>query len=397
MSFFHSEVLNETCGVVVDIGSGSVGVAIVTSVQDTDQYEVIWSHREHMLIKDVTDEKALQKDIQTTIVNAFLELGGSGMTTLRSMEKPLKIHSLQVAVSAPWAFTVTKNIHFEDEITFIVTKKIIEDLIATATNDTSNVFDEQALVQSIDLEKIAETTVRVQLNGYDTKHPIGNSAHSIDLSHISQLVQNHIPPLITQLQEKILPKTTASSYSFMYMYYQVLRHLHPDTTEVCLVDITNEATEIGIVRDDVLLFVTHIPVGMYSLARELSIICNISKEEAYAVLKNGADITALYGEKNAEKIEALYTVYQEQIAELFMHTADSLSIPSTLFLHTSKNTEDFFGYHIKKAAENCTKNTHFVHNFTSQILGKRSLEDTALAVSIHYFHKKSTYRALELQ
>jgi hypothetical protein len=174
----------------------------------------------------------------------------------------------------------------------------------------------------------------------------------------------------------------------MHLFYRVLKDLHPDTSEICLIDITDEATEIGIVRDNILKQTTHVPIGMYTLAREIASACNIPKEDAYTYIKDG---TVVQTDKNAAAIEGIFASYESSIAELFSRTGDSLSIPKTLFLHTAKTTEDFFAKRLKEAAKRSTGSTHTVHLFTSELLGDTAMEDTALALSSYYFHTREKH------
>jgi hypothetical protein len=395
MSLFKSEEQNERCGVVVDIGSGSVGIALVLSREDTNELQVIWSHREYMLIKDVSDQFALLKDINTTLINAFLELGSSGIAALHTYNHKLVIKYMQIALCAPWAFTVTKSIQFEDEHPFEVTQDMLDELLETAKKESRQEEVHGELIEKLGVRIIAEMTVHVELNGYFVQNPLGHTCRSIKLSHITALGQEKLLLTLKELHNKIVPKAEVHQYSFMYIFYQVLRHLHPNTTEVCLLTITNETTEIGLVRDDLLSYSTFAPYGLYTLAREISAACDIPKEEAYGLLKNNSNMSSLYGGKNKEKIEAVFTAYEAQIAQLFSNTGDALTIPRTIFLHTSQNTESFFSKRIKNAAQQATGGTHTIHLFTSELLGDKTMTDTALALSVYFFHAKHTYTELE--
>lgn len=393
MSLFNGQDNIHNSGIVVDIGGGSVGIAIVEDTEE--ETEIIWSHREYMLIKDDASAHAILKEMHTTLVNAFLELGSTGLKVARDHQPAIDIRHLQIAISAPWTQTITKHIQFEDLSGFTVTSEVLKSLVTTAQKEA--LAEQQK--KNKDFIAIADVTIHVALNGYLIKKPIGKKCTSINLAQINILAQEAIMQTISELQNKILPKTKATYYSFMYVFYQTVRHLHPDTTEVCLIDITNETTEIGIVRDDTLSYTTYIPVGLYSLAREVALACSITKEEAYTFLKNSTDdIAGTYGEKNKEQVEAIFTAYQDAIATLFSNTGDALSIPKMFFLHTSSATENFFSKHIKEGAKKTTKTAHTVHLFTSELLQDQALsqlEDTALATSVHFFTHKALYLGTE--
>jgi len=239
---------------------------------------------------------------------------------------------------------------------------------------------------------ITDGVVDVQLNGYSVGDPIGSKSKSISLSHISALAYEKILLSIDESTEKILPRVTPEHYSFMYMFYQVLKYLHPDTSEICLIDITNEATEIGIVRDNILQHVTYAPYGLFSISREIALACSIPREEAYTLLKEGSDtVKSMYSESKQKEIETIFSSYEEKVSEAFKNTGDALSIPKTLFVHTSRNTEEFFSKHLKNAATQATGKAHSIHLFTSELLGDKTMEDSALALSAHFFHTQELY------
>jgi hypothetical protein len=66
-------------------------------------------------------------------------------------------------------------------------------------------------------------------------------------------------------------------------------------------------------------------------------------------------------------------------------------------LHTTKNTEEFFSKHLKAAATKATGAQHSVHLFTSELLGEKETEDTALALSTYNFHTRELYKELDLE
>ncbi len=189
--------------------------------------------------------------------------------------------------------------------------------------------------------------------------------------------------------QKIVPKAEVEYFSFMYLFYRTLKNLHPDTSEICLIDVTNEATEIGIVRDNILKYTTHTPFGMYSLAREIAEICKIPKEEAFSYLKSGRDLQdGSFTEQMLAEVDIALNAYEDKIAELFKQTGDTLAIPKTLFLHTAKATEEFFSKHLKNAAKKATTTNHSIHLFTSEVLEGIDIDDTALGVSAYTFHTR---------
>jgi hypothetical protein len=176
----------------------------------------------------------------------------------------------------------------------------------------------------------------------------------------------------------------------MYVYYHILKHLTPDTTDCCLVDITNEATEIGIVRDNILRHTSHVPYGAFTLAREIAAMTDLPKEEAYAFLRGGSAfvLQKLTASKQAE-LKAIVSAYQDKVADLFKQTGDTLSIPKTIYLHRDADSEPFFLEHISAAATKATGMKHTLQPITTELLGgTNTTNDTAMLLSSAYFHQQ---------
>ncbi len=398
MSLFSVKPLLNECGIVIDVGSASVGVAIVYSENIDQKMEVIWSHREYELIRDVKGDAESVKEISTVLVNALLELGSNGLKAVHQYDPKLPIRYVQVAICAPWAYTVTKTINFEDEHPFEVDKELIGELVKNAKKQTQETTLGGEILEGLGLRTIAEETVNVQINGYSIREPYGKKGRSISISHITAVANEKILTTLEDSLQKILPKAKIDCFSFMYLFYRALKDLHPNTSEICLIDVTNEATEIGIMRDNILKYTTHIPFGMYSLAREIALACDIPKEEAYSYIKDGRDITkGPFSQEKIAEVEKVFEAYSEKLAELFAQTGDTLSIPKTLFLHTSKNTEEFFSKHLKSAAKKATGTSHSLHLFTSELIGNVAVDDTALALSVYNFHTRELYTGLDLE
>lgn len=386
---FSSRTPEKQCGVVIDIGSGSVGVAIVYSDNAADKPEIIWSHRERVLIHDIMSTEVPLKEIITSVLNVFLHLGSDGMKAVYAHERKINISTVQVSISAPWTYTITKTINFSSKQPFEVDDAFVKELSDTAKKQAITTILENQILQESQLEIIDNTTISTAVNGYPIEVYDDIKTTEVTLEHITAITQKKILTVLKESQEKVLPETSLATHSFMYLYYDVLKHLKPDTSEICLIDVTSEATEIGIVRDGTLSHVTHTAFGTFSIAREISAMCKIPKEEAYTYLKGGTSFveTKLPTEKMAE-LDVMIEAYEDKIAELFKLTGDALAIPKTLFLHTEVATEAFFVKRLQNAAKKATSMKHTVHPVTSLLFEETTQGDTGILLSAHYFHRK---------
>jgi hypothetical protein len=198
---------------------------------------------------------------------------------------------------------------------------------------------------------------------------------------------------ITQSCEKILSDVPITFYSFIGVLHKTLQHLKPNTTEICIIDVTDEATEIGIVREDVLRYATHKTIGLRTLAFAISRELEITDEEAYSLLKRTSEeIRAAYKEKEVDRIMHLFSEYESELAQLLSDTNDDLSIPQSLFLHTDTDTERFCIERLTQAIATLTTSKKRIHLVNEQLLEGIETRDSALAVCAYYCKENHSFR-----
>jgi len=378
-----------TYSAIVDVGSGSVGVAIVASDPLEDTPRVIWTHRETMSIRDHTNLTATEKNITTTLINAFLELGNTGVRALKDYDGSAKISSIHASFAAPWAYSLIRTIKLGQETEFVVSEDLIEELVEKAYKEASEVVKTEELTSKIDLEKITDETISITANGYTIKKPLNVSVSKLEIAQFIGLVQQKLFLPLIEAADKVLPDVEVTPSTFMYTFYRTLKAKNVDITTACLVDVTAEATEIGIVREGVLRHVTHIPHGTTTLIRNISSCLNIPTSDAIGHLHVDEVKTAelLSAEKKAALEEALET-YQNALTEMFTKTKDALAIPTNIFLHTDINYETFLQEQLNLAAIAAHKSTYTFFPVTSKLFPHADCEDTAILLSSYVFHKK---------
>ncbi len=369
--------------IVLDIGSASAGAAIVASDAITDENPIIFSHREWAVIKDADTDNPT-RFIEEAILRAFLVLDSKGLKELKEYDKRARISHIQVALSAPWAHTVTQQAEYEDEEPFTITTKLVESLIETSKTESIENTDTTAFLKKQGLETITDQTLHITANGYTIKEPIGMTANKIYVSHSTGLASTRILNSIKEHKEKTFPGAKLTLNTFMLAFYTGVRDLYPDMNEACLVDITGEATEIGVVRNTELTRVSHSLIGIQTLSRMLADALDIPEGTARSLLLSGGlDLN----ERQTIVAESVFEEYREEIANLFTSLGDVLTVPKNVYLHTDRVTEEFFRPIIKRAAERATGGTHTILPVTANLFEQKNVNDTAILFSSYLFHK----------
>jgi cell division ATPase FtsA len=409
MSLFSLRKNAERIGTIIDIGSGSVLVAIIVSKNSTSEPTIVWSHREHSPLRNIDSIDQSAKSVLTALVNALLKFDGEGRRALYEYNKARKIPEVQCCISAPWSYTVTKSINYLQDAEFNITKNLIDELIRTAEQKITEELKESESAASLGLTVITRRTMDILANGYRIEDPFNQKAKEISLSHASVVTQNYLVKELEQLQEKIFPSSVFHKLSHILAFYSVSGDLLPTNFDTCLVDITYEATEIGIVRDGSLRYATHIPFGSFSLAREISAITSVPLYEAFQNLhtENPYQFLESLPQSQRDDVEKVFEAYTQRLADLFRETGDDLSIPKQILVHADMKSEPLFVTFIERAARRVLKSEANIIMTTPAILKKsfpsflKNSErndvnvDTGMLLSALFFHKQNPDASFE--
>lgn len=408
MSFFGLKNSTDRYGVVIDIGSGSVLASIVHSSSKLLNPTIVWSHREHAPLRNIDSLEQSSKAVLTALVNVSMQLDSEGRKVLYEYNKKAKLTELQCAISAPWSYTVTKTINYSQEDDFTITENLIDDLMIAVQQKINNELNENEQMNNLGLEVIVQSTMEILSNGYRVSNPDGEKAKEFSLSYGSAVAQKYLVDAIDEMWSKLFVGTTNKKLSFIMVLYNITRNILPNSYDVCLVDITYEATEIGVVRDGSLQYCTHTPFGIFSLTREISTATGVPLHEAFGYLHTETPYSFMKSLSESKKgdVEKIFDAYIEKVSDIFHETGDDLSIPKRISLHTDIKSESLFLDLIEKAAKRRLKTSPLITPISREIIKQyynpttntspiNIPTDTALLLSAQFFHKPNPQQTYE--
>jgi hypothetical protein len=388
---------DDTTGVLIDIGSASVVVAIVYRPSANESWQIMWSHRDHISIHQGGDTAQLAKNVLGSFINCTTLLESQGLKKIREQYPTLPTpRVIQVSVAAPWSYTVTKTVSYAAEEPFTIDEDLCHELETTAAEKTEHELASATHAQELGLTVVARMTGLMTANGYPVTEPLGQRARSLSIAHTSAIVQTYLVEALHNFRDAMFPAATLHTCSYMMAYNHVLHSFLPHHSDLCLLHVSYEATEVGMVRDGVLTYCTHIPYGSFSLARDIAAASKTPLHESYARLTK-AD---LFRPHPTHDIDQCYAVFREKIVSLLRETGDTLTIPKTIVVHANAETETFLAEHINAAAGQITKSPHHVIAVTEQFIAPalaaqtavkdQSDHDTSIFLSHHFFHTTHT-------
>lgn len=401
MSLFGFGKSSDRYGVLIDIGSGSVLTAIVHSRLDQAHPNIIWAHREQVPLRNIESLEQSGKSIIAALVDACMLLDSEGRKALQEVNASARLSEVQCGISAPWSYTITKTINYKQDESFRITNELIDDLLNTINSKIESDLQNDGALQNLGLEVTTYATMDILSNGYRITDPEGGQANQLTVSRASVVAQGYMIDALNEIQEKLFANTTLRKISYILMLSTVTKELFQASNDYCLVDITYEATEIGIVRDGVLTYCTHTPFGSFSLAREIAAALNVPLYEAFGYLHNEKPFSFKLSLTSAQQreIDEILEAYTEKVSGLFHETGDELSIPKRIILHSDLKSETLFSEIIEKAAKRAIKSEPFITLISEEIFKQRYKNaevgaqgplpsDTAMLVSAQFFHNK---------
>lgn len=193
----------------------------------------------------------------------------------------------------------------------------------------------------------------------------------------------------------------------MLMFHGVVADLYQNIKDYCLVDVTYEATELGIVRNGALQYCTNTAIGLNTLVRGLAKKLDIPHEEAHSFLREPYYSTgrAALSETKLEAMDSLLAEYLVALTSLFNETADTLSIPRVVFLHGNTFANAIVRPQVTTAAKMSAGSSPTVYDISDAIL--TTLYDTAdrkalelvtsqpsMLLAAQFFHKPQPWHSI---
>ena len=373
-------------GALIDIGSGTVGVGIVVSNPENPTPTLIYTHR---ILMRVTEHKATAdidvRKVREALVSATLILSQEGYQALREYDPNARITELFVTCASPWAYTMVRNVRYENDEPFKITQAIIDDLVETAESEIVDHVRKNITLGASEFEIIERTTVDITVNDYHVSDPIHVTGSVVSLSHVAGVIPKEIVTSIREIQDKIFPDTDLHLHTSILGMYCVIRDIFPKMHNYAIIDVTGEATECALVENNILIENTHTPQGSNSFVR------NIIQKTNRPVADIQTHLRA-YGDKETEVMEFKEEIesYKKGIAEVVNRIREQRLFPGEIIVTAHRPYTTFFARTITEAiTETLGKklSVHTVETILTDETREGQEEDVYLALIARFFHK----------
>ncbi|MEK7092137.1 MAG: hypothetical protein AAB907_00770, partial [Patescibacteria group bacterium] len=270
LSFFSRQKQNESLTLLVDIGSASVGAALVT-IEKGRAPNIIASVRENISFQEVL-----------TSARFLLAMNQALDKVLKTLQEKAKAtgnpKNVFCTLSSPWFILKTRNLHITKADEFEVTERALEGFIE---EDVVKLKEElKGTLPPEDVKIIEKKIIHIKLNGYEIKNPYKQKTSRMEITVTVGVSSGKVIQSIERKINNFFHAKSVHFGAFPVAAFSAIRDIFPTESSFLFLDITGEATDVSRVENDLLTRTVSFPRGKNFFIREISARLRTVHEEA---------------------------------------------------------------------------------------------------------------------
>lgn len=299
LSFFTKQKQDETLMLLVDIGSASVGGALVR-IEKGSAPHVLVTVRENISFQDALSPArfliAMNRSLDKVLKTIQLKMNHTGL--------PAHIFC---TLSSPWFILKTRHLRIARQEEFEVTERVLDEFI----NEDIALLKEELkdTLPPKDVKIIEKKIIQMKLNGYEVRNPYRQKTSRMELSMLVGVSSAKVVESIERKLSNFFHVKSVHFGAFPIAAFSAIRDIFPNEKNFLFIDITGEATDVSLVNNDILVGTMSFSRGKNFFIREISAQLRTVHEEA-------ATLFAMFLR------DELDAVQQAKIAVIVAHTED---------------------------------------------------------------------------
>lgn len=367
---------------VIDIGSATVGVGIISSTPGEDGPRILYTER--TMVSTKGNEPSIRK-LEETLLSTSLLLSQKGIPLITHEHPHARISSLYVVCAAPWSKTEIATLHHSETTPRKVTHALLDELIIEHDHlaKTSDTTPEKQIEK---FESVERATLSIALNGYEMKRIDSATASTIDISYASGKYQKDILPIISNIHSKLFIGADLHYHTQMLISYCVIRDMFPRNVHALIINITGEATECGVIEDGNLVHIDSFSYGFHTMIRNIMNETNKPFDDVVTLIRDAQ--TSIQHEYT--DITSYTEEYVTQLKNTLTRMTDVVTIPDTTFVTTQETFEPLFNKIVHATVKEYAGESTTTIPLTTALLQHtptHEYRDAYFTLAASFFHK----------
>jgi len=352
MSFFSfgkktkaksSKVDKEAYSIVFNIGSGSVSGGIIKFTEASGENVLYYAKELIPFQQELSIPKHLElmKNSLGVLTNKIQTEGLKIINSTKS--KNIKIDRLFYVFASPWSISQTKTIRIKEPKVFKVTDKYLSHIIEQQEKEFQTEISKAGKI-------IEKKIIQIKSNGYiidDYKNII---TKDLEITVFFTVVSENILQEVENAVSRTFQIKEIWCHSLALSIFTNVRDLFPQKEDFIHIDISEEITDISIIKDNIIASTASIPFGRNNYIRELSAVLNVPPEVADSMIK-------MHCQKSNDQLATLRLAmamdtasknWLAKILEIFESLREKIFIPESIFLIANCDLASFLKEKLEK-------------------------------------------------
>lgn len=347
-SFIKNNEFKSGHALVLDVGGGSVGVAIANFIEGKSP-EIIFSVRKQLPVQlKLSNHRMLS--IMSGVLDEVLALAMDKLAYLKDLNKGenINIKKIFCTVSSPWNVDSTKSVNFSFQKPVSIDKHFVNDLIEreatqflkSLAKDVREIYGDHK-----HFELIEKSISHSFINGYDIKNIYGRSCSELELYIFFSAISSEVEKSISRICGKHFVGTHIEFHSAVFIYTSILEKLFKEEKDFMLTHISGETTDITVIKNGIMTDNASFPLGRNFIARKiLEVMPKITPEIALSMVRIHDEKGT--GAKLSEKLQEILKQAEDDWMSLFSDAVSEISkeffMPSKAFILIGDGSGSFF-------------------------------------------------------
>jgi hypothetical protein len=344
MSFFSSKK-NPEINLILDIGNGSIGGALVL-MQPGQKPEIIFTKRLPLSIPDRSHRDKLPSLVLTLLTEVMEGTSKGAVDVLHKLNlSTKKVNNTFCVISAPWFVSKTKILSIKNPTPLSISKAFVEDLLQKEEEIFKNevATRKSGALSPDDISTVEKKIIQTKLNGYSTDNPYQKKAKEIDVAMFLSVSSKEFMHSLEKVIGKYFYSKHTIFHSFSLIEHNVINDIFINDSNFAFLDISAEVTEVAAVEDRVLMETASFPLGRNFIVQKVAENFGVNPEIALSNIN-------LYREGHLDattkaKTEAALELAKNEWGKFFeysMHEIIEQHIPAKIFITVDEDVDDFF-------------------------------------------------------
>ncbi len=302
-SFFAKDKQDDSLALLIDIGSASVGVALVR-LENGKPPHIIAILRENILFQNTLSSARFLSSMLHALEHV-----------LKGIQKKIKGNGTPAHIfctlSSPWFILKNRQMHITRGKAFQVTTETLEGFFE---EDIMSLKEElKETLPPKDIAIIEKKILQIRLNGNEMKNPYGQTTNSIELITVVSVSSIRVIQSIERKVGHFFHTSSLHFGAFPIAAWSAISDIFPMEHDFLFLDITGEATDVSLVSRGLMTGTVSFPFGKNFFIREISsAFC--TPHEAAATLFNMFLAGTLDDSKNKKVLDVVTRAEMEWLA-----------------------------------------------------------------------------------